>query len=170
MPSNSNYTDSDSGRERQDNRSNREAYYISHNTNTENKREDFLPEGILSLLKLNGHPVSLFGLCLFDLGNTSTLINERAVPPDVTPRLDEDQLVTSTQGTYASKKYFDTLEIMFPEFCKTRNIPTVHLRTFSSVNSQFDFIVGRDILKLGFILDHAQSRIIWACLSIPMTM
>ena len=48
-------------------------------------------------------------------------------------------------------------------------IPTVHLCTFSSVNSRYDFIVGREILKLGFILDHAHSRIIWDGLSIPMT-
>ena len=58
---------------------------------------------------------------------------------------------------------------MFPEFCKTRIIPTVHLRTFVSINSRNDFIVGRDILKLGFILHHAQSRIMWDELSIPMT-
>ena len=45
----------------------------------------------------------------------------------------------------------------------------VHLRTFSSNNSRYDFIVGRDILKLGFILDHVQARIIWDGLSIPMT-
>ena len=48
-------------------------------------------------------------------------------------------------------------------------IPTVHLRTFSRDNSRYDFIIGRDILKLGFILDHAQSRIVWDGLSIPMT-
>ena len=113
--------------------------------------------------------MSLFGLCLFDSGSTSTLINERAVPPNVEPRLSDPQVVTTTQGTYSSKNYFDASEIIFPEFCKTRMIPKVHLRTFSSVNSWYDFIVWRDILKLGFILDHAHSRIIWDGLSIPMT-
>ena len=78
-------------------------------------------------------------------------------------------MVTTTQGTYLSKNYFDASEIMFPEFCKTRIIPTVHLRTFASNNSRYDFIAGRDILKLGFVLDHAQSRIIRDVLSIPMT-
>ena len=40
---------------------------------------------------------------------------------------------------------------------------------YSNYNSRYDFIVGRDILRLGFILDHAQLRIVWDCLSIPMT-
>ena len=123
----------------------------------------------MSLRKLNGHPVSLFGLYLFDSGSTSTLINKRAVPPNVEQKLGDDQLVTTTQGTYSSKNYFDASEIMFQEFCKTRMNPTVNLRAFSSNNSRYNFIVGRDILKLGFILDHAQTRILWDGLSIPMT-
>ena len=169
MPSNTNYTDSDPGRDRYENRQ-RDTYYISHNIdNTKGQSNDHIPEGTLSLCKLNGHPVSLFGLCLFDSGSTSTLINEHAIPPNVEPKWGDNQLVTTTQGTYSSKKYFDASEIMFLEFCKIRMIPTVHLRTFSSDNSRYNFIVGRDILKLGFILDHAQSRIVWDGLSIPMT-
>ena len=169
MPSNINYTDSDPGRDRYKNRQ-RDTYYISHNTDTmKGQSNDHLPEGTLRLCKLNGHPVSLFGLCLFDSGSMSTLINKCAIPLNVDPKWGDNQLVTTTQGTYSSKKYFNTSEIMFPEFCKTRMIPTVHLRTFSSDNSRYDFIVGRDILKLGFILDHAQSRIGWDGLSIPMT-
>ena len=118
---------------------------------------------------LNGHPVSLFGLCLFDSGSMSMLINERVVPPNINPRLGDDQLVANTQGTYSSKKYFDASEIIFPEICKTRTIPKVHLRTFSSNTSRYNFIVGCDILKLGFILDHAQLHSMWDGLSIPMT-
>ena len=169
MPGNSNNTISDSGQDRLKNRQ-RDTYYINHSTDTmENQSNNHLPEGTLSLYKLNGHPVSLFGLCLFESGSTSTLINECAVPPNVEPRLGDGQLVTTSQDIYSSKKYFDASEIMFPELCKTRTIPTVHLRTFSSNNSRYNFIVGRDILKLGFILDHAQSRIVWNGLSIPMT-
>ena len=50
---------------------------------------------------------------------------------------------------FIKKKYSDASEIIFPEFCKTRMIPKVHLHTFSSNTSRYDFIVGRDILKLG---------------------
>ena len=168
MPSHTHYSgDSDMHRDQQSERDN---YYVSHNTSTtNNNHQDHLPEGTLSIRTLNGSPVSLFGLCLFDSGSTSTLINERAVPPTVKPKQGDSQLVTTTQGTYASKNYFDASEIMFPEFCKTRMIPKVHLRTFSSATSRYDFIVGRDILKFGFILDHAHARIVWDGLSIPMT-
>ena len=125
----------------------REHYYVSHSTTTtdDNNHQDHLPKGTLSIRMLNGSPVSLFGLCLFDSGSTSTLINEHVVPPEVKPRFGDPQLVTTTQGTYSSKHYFDASEIMFPEFCKTRMIPTVHLRTFSSATSRYDFIVGHDI-------------------------
>ena len=45
----------------------------------------------------------------------------------------------------------------------------MHLRTFTSTTSRYDFIVGRDVLKMGFILDHAHNRITWDGLSIAMT-
>ena len=38
-----------------------------------------------------------------------------------------------------------------------------------SVTSRYDFIMGRDILRYGFILDHAHHHITWDGLSIPMT-
>ena len=131
--------------------------------------EDYLPEGNLVIRWLNGKTISLYGLCLFDSGSTSTLINERAIPPGVTPKQGPTQQVTTTQGNYSSSEYFDAQEIVFPDFCTTRKIPTLHLRTFSSATSRYDFIVGRDVLQMGFILDHEQNRITWDGLSIAMT-
>ena len=170
MPTNTQHNDSDMNNDNQMNRQG-EHYYTSHSADAKNDNDnkDHLPEGNLTVRFLNETPVSLFGLALFDSGSTSTLINERAVPPNIEPRLGEDQVVTTTQGTYSSTKYFDAAEIMFPDFCKTRVIPKVHLRTFSSSTSRYDFIVGRDILRLGFILDHAKSRIVWDGLSVPMS-
>ena len=67
MPSSTHYTDADSRRDRTEHSRQGDTYYISHNTNNENDSlDDHLPEGTLSLRMLNGHPVSLFGLCLFD--------------------------------------------------------------------------------------------------------
>ena len=77
-----------------------ETYYVSHNTNTnENNENGHLPEGTLSIQMLNGSLVSSFGLCLFGLGSTGTLINERAVPPDIWPKQGNEELVTTTQGS-----------------------------------------------------------------------
>ena len=118
---------------------------------------------------LNSKSVALFGLCLFDSGSTNTLINERAIPPQVKPRIGPTQQVTTTQGTYDSTKYFLGEVISFPEFCKTRFIQQVTLRTFNSCTSRYDFIVGRDVLQKGFILDHAQHQVTWDGISIPMS-
>ena len=118
---------------------------------------------------LNKKSVALFGLCLFDSGSTNTLINERAIPHHVDPRIGPTQQVTTTQGTYNSTKYFLGETIYFPEFCKTRFIQQVTLRTFNSCTSRYDFIVGRDVLQKGFILDHAQHRVTWDGISIPMS-
>ena len=101
---------------------------------------------MLSIHMLNDVPVSSFGLCLFNSSSTSMCINERAVPSHVSPERGEAETVTTTQGTYSSQKYFN------------------------SSTSRYDFIVGRDILRFGFILDHAHNCIIWDGLSIPMTM
>ncbi len=59
-------------------------------------------------------------------------------------------------------------EVKFPDFCKTRIIPKIQMRLFNSAYSRYDVIVGRDVLKLGFILDHAQKLVTWDALSIPM--
>ena len=76
--------------------------------------------------------IYLYSLYLFNSGSTSTLINKRAIPPEVTPKQGPTQQVTTTQGNYSSSDYFDAQEIVFPDFCSTRKIPNVHLRTFSS--------------------------------------
>ena len=123
----------------------------------------------MSIQLLNDSPVTLFGIYLFDSGSTSTLINTRAVPTTATVRHGANQMVTTTQGTYNSTEYFNAEKLSFPECFKTRFIPLVHLRTFDSPTSHYDFIVGRDILKYGFIINHAQKRIEWDGLSIPMT-
>ena len=89
MPNNSNYTDSGSGQDLYENRQ-RDTYYISHSADImQNQSNNHLSEGTLSLCKLNGHPVSLFGLCLLDSGSMSTLINKCVVPPN------EDWLMTN---------------------------------------------------------------------------
>ena len=126
-PSHTQYTKPETSRERQTEWF-RENYYVSHSTSaiTNNNNEDHLPEGTLSVWRLNGSLVH-------------------------------------------TQNYFDAPEIMFPEFCKTRIIPTAHICTFASKTSLYDFIVGWDILKLGFILDHAHQLIIWDGLPIPIT-
>ena len=93
-----------------------ENYYVSHNTEAKENQEDHLPEGNLFIRRLNDTLTSLYGLCLFDSGSTSTLINERAIPPTVAPKQGPTQLVTTTQGNYSSSDYFDAQEIMFPDF------------------------------------------------------
>ena len=59
--------------------------------------------------------------------------------------------------------------IFFPDFCKSRTIPEVLIRLFDSPNSQYDVIIGRDLLTHGLVLDHARNIITWDGLSITMT-
>ena len=58
--------------------------------------------------------------------------------------------------------------IISPEFCETRFVPEILVRTFHSPTSRYDIIIGRDILRLGFMLDHARKTVSWDGLSIPM--
>ena len=110
----------------------------------------------------------MFALCLFDSGSTSTLINERSLPMGITPKIGQSQTFTTTQGTYDTSTFFIATDIFFPDFCKSRKIATVHMRTFNSPNSRYDVIVGRDLLSLGFILNHAANTISWDGLTVPM--
>ena len=52
---------------------------------------------------------------------------------------------------------------------RTRKIPEISLRLFNSPKSRYDIITGRDVLKKGFVLDHARNIISWDALSIEMT-
>ena len=116
-PSNTNYTDTNVNRDRQ---YNNRTFYVSYNTTANTQVNDYLPEGNMSLHSLNGSVVSLFGLYLFDSGSTSTLINERAVPPQVHPKFGESQIVTTTQGTVPiHQKSIMTQKTFFsPNFAK----------------------------------------------------
>ena len=119
MPSNTQYSEAEPARDQQVDNRQRDNHYVSHSTSTsDSDHRDYLPEGSLSVRKLNDSPVSLFGLCLVDSGSTSTLINERAVPPNVKPRLGDPQVVTTTQGTYSSKIISMHSKLYFPNFAK----------------------------------------------------
>ena len=59
---------------------------------------DHLPEGNMVIKTLHDTNIALLGLCLFDSGSTSTLINVHAAPPHIKPKRDPDQQVTTTEG------------------------------------------------------------------------
>ena len=109
-----------------------------------------------------------FSLCLFDSGSSATLLNERAIPAFIKPKVGEPQRFTTTQGSYTSNKFFMAKTISFPEFCKTPFVPELAVRTFHSPSSWYDIIVGHDILHFGFILDHTSKTVSWDGLPIPM--
>ena len=114
------YMDNNSGKKNNRPTDRYENYYVSHNREVKETQEDHLLEGNLFIRKLNGSPTSLYGLCLFDSGSTSTLIDERAIPPNVAPKQGPTQLVITTQGNYSSSDYFDAhiprSEWAFPTF------------------------------------------------------
>ena len=66
-----------------------ETHFVSHNGegDTPNNTEDHLPEGTYQIANLNDQMANLFGLCLFDSGSLATLLNERAIPGLITPKV-----------------------------------------------------------------------------------
>ncbi len=140
-----------------------------HDTELDDKNEDAFPEGNILIKMMNGRAVNTFALCLLDSGSTVTLLNQRALPSGVIPKVGKAQAFTTTQGTYSAQNHVQSEEIFFPDFCKTRFLPKIQMRLFNSTRLRYDVIVGRDVLKLGFVLDHAQKRIVWDSLSIPVT-
>ena len=42
------------------------------------------------------------------------------------------------------------------------------MRLFNSPTSRYDVIIGRDVLKYGFVLDHAYHTVTWDGLTIEM--
>ena len=109
-----------------------EQYYISiHNVDV-NENKYHLPEGTCHITSLNEESANLLGLCLFDSGSSSTLINDRAILASIKPHLGDPQRFTTTQGSYLCRKYFLARKIISPEFCKTRFVPKLLVRTFHS--------------------------------------
>ena len=68
----------------------------------------------------------------------------------------------------APKLWMDEIYIL-PNFCKSRSILEVQFRLFNSPNSRYDVITGRDVLKHGFVLNHARNTVTWDGLTISMT-
>ena len=119
---------------------------------------------------LNNKQADLHASCLFDSGSTNTLINQQSIPHGVPAKNGVSQSFTTTQGTYESSKIYFGKNIYFPDFCNSRNIPKIQLWLFNGPKSWFDVIIGRDILKHRFVLDHSRNTITWDGLTIPMTM
>ena len=130
---------------------------------------DHLPEGHILIQSLNNKDVHLHALCLYDSGSTSTLINQRAVPPTIIAKIGTAQSFTTTQGSYKSSKYFMANNIFFPDFCRARRIPEIVMRLFNSPMSRYDVIISRDVLRYEFVLDHARHTVTWDGLTIEMT-
>ena len=62
--------------------------YVCETYDNEGEKEnDFLPEGNILIKTINGKPANTFALCLFDSGSTVTLMNQRALPPGITPKV-----------------------------------------------------------------------------------
>ena len=75
----------------------------TYNDERQDIKEDHLPEGNVLIKTINETQVDTFALCLFDSGNTVTLLNERALPPGIKPKVGQKQSFTTTQGTYSAQ-------------------------------------------------------------------
>ena len=82
----------------------------------ENDTRDNLPEGDLIIEILKETNVALFGLCLFDSGSTSTLINEPAIPFHGKGKQESIQKITAAQGNYLLTEYFYAAKLCFSNF------------------------------------------------------
>ena len=111
----------------------------------ENETIDHLPEGSVLIQTLNDIRADLHALCPFNLGSTNTLINHFVVPPEIPVRVGASQSFTTT--------------IVFPDFCKSWTIPKVQFRLFHAPNSRYNVIINHDVLKHGFVLDHARNTV-----------
>ena len=67
---------------------------------------------------MNGRPGNTLELCLLDSGSTATLLNQRMLPPEVTPKVGTAQAFTTTQGTYSVQDFVTSEEIFFLTFAK----------------------------------------------------
>lgn len=129
---------------------------------------DHLPEGLILIQSLNDIQADLHALCLFNSGSSSTLINQHALPPLIKSKMGALQSFTTTQGTDESSKFYVGSNIFFPDFCKSRKISEITMRLFNSPVSRYDVIISRDVLKYGFVLDHACHTATWDGLTIEM--
>ena len=144
-------------------------YYIQDKKEVVSKKaNDWIPEGSVSIHKMNGIDTNFFGLCLFDSGSTSTLLNRRAIPPKVSLKKGKEQKFHTTQGSYSSSDFIVGNSIRFPEFTNSRAIPQLEFRIFDNPYSKYDMIVGRDVLHRGFIIDHKEKSVTWDKIKIPM--
>ena len=75
-----------------------------------------------------------------------------------------------TQGIYETSEIFNARNFFPPDFWKSRSMPEIQLRLFNSPKSRYDVIIGCDVLKSGFMLEHARNTVTWDGLTISLTL
>jgi hypothetical protein len=117
-----------------------DGYYLNDDESNKaiqtEEEQDWVPEGTVQILQLQHQNLGFQGLCLFDSGSATTIINRRAIPFNDAPKEGTPQVFNTTQGQYQVSSYIEFDHIKFPEFAKSRSIPLNQMRVFDNKNSK----------------------------------
>ena len=105
---------------------------------------------------------------LIDSGGTSSMLNEKSLPPGVTVTPVAPQTVNTLAGHMTTKGKVNVKSMRLPEFERNRIIEEHEFSTFKAP-CKYDMILGADYCaKVGFKLDYENLEIEWAGIKIPM--
>ena len=86
--------------------------------------------------------------CLFDAGGSHTNINKRSLPEGIKVTKINDAInATTAAGPFKMDEEVLLKNVILPEFSKSFKIDSFSATIFNSPGSQYDIILGRDMLK-----------------------
>ena len=98
---------------------------------------------------------------LFDSGASHTWWNIKSLPKGTVPRRVESSTSDTLAGSMTTKLAVTVDNVVFPEFFKSRKLPSIDAKVFTT-ECRYDAIIGRDVLRdLGLILDFKNKKMTW---------
>lgn len=108
--------------------------------------------------------------CLFDTGGSHTIINRRALSPQMTPTTAATPVSANTAaGNFSMTQTVQLRQVLLPEFSKSLHITEINAYIFDSPNTPYDIILGRDLLQqMKIDVCYSTRTVNWIETSIPL--
>lgn len=115
---------------------------------TTRKRQDLAPTCMTKIHSIGGMRLARPLIALPDSGSTSTLVQQRALPPGCQINHSNQQTVATTvNGSFDTSKSVTITQMQLPEFVNGRTIDgTSNARIFHAPSCRHDITFGRDLL------------------------
>ena len=134
------------------------------------KKNGTVPTTIVIPTTIQGRRNNKLLHCLLDTGGSHTIINKRALPNNIQPKITEGNIsATTAAGPFYMNQSVTLTRTILPEFSKSFKIDTLQAYIFDSEQCRYDIIFGRDTLEqMKVDVSYSNGTVTWLHHTIDM--